>query len=155
MIEQQGKVVSVSNGRAYVRLGGTSGCSNCDAGKGCGAGVFGRWLKKSPVTLELENGVNARQGQPVVVGLPEALYLRLISRLYLFPLLAAIAGAAIGYYLSVFNGIGPASTDMLTLLSGFAGGAAIIWWNRNDSREFSESIIVHLLRIIEIHESGK
>jgi sigma-E factor negative regulatory protein RseC len=155
MIEQQGKVISVIDGRACVRLGGASGCSNCDAGRGCGAGVFGRWLKRSPVTLELENRVNARQGQPVMVGIPEALYLRLISRLYLFPLLAAIAGAAIGYYLSVFNGIGPASTDMLTLLSGFTGGSAIIWWNRNDSREFSESIIVHLLRIIEIHESGK
>lgn len=155
MIEQQGKVVAVANGRASVLLGGTSGCSSCDAGKGCGAGVFGRWLKRSPVTLELENCINAGQGQPVIVGIPEALYLRLIFRLYLFPLLAALAGAACGYYLSVVISAAPVGTDTITLLCGLAGGTAVMWRNRNDSREFPESFIVHLLRIVENHEPGK
>jgi sigma-E factor negative regulatory protein RseC len=155
MIEQQGKVVAVANGRACVLLGGTSGCASCDAGKGCGAGIFGRWLKRSPVTLELENRVNAGQGQPVIVGIPEALYLRLIFRLYLFPLLAAIAGAACGYFLSVDFSVGPTGTDMITLLCGLAGGTAVVWWNRYDSREFPETFIVHLLRVVENDQPGK
>ena len=149
MIEQQGKVVAVANGKACVRLGGSSGCSSCDAGRGCGAGVFGRLLKRNPVILELENRVNARPGQPVIVGIPEALFIKMIARLYLYPLLAAIAGAAFGYYLSVLTESGPASSDMITLLGGLTGGAAVILWNRKDLREFPDSFIVHLLRIIE------
>jgi sigma-E factor negative regulatory protein RseC len=149
MIEQQGKVVAVANGRACVRLGGVSGCSSCDAGRGCGAGVFGRLLKRKPVTLEFENRINAEQGQPVVVGIPETLFLRMIARLYLYPLLAGIAGAALGHYLSVLGSLGPLSSDMTTLMCGLAGGALVLLWNRNYSREFPESFIVHLLRIIE------
>jgi sigma-E factor negative regulatory protein RseC len=148
MIEQQGKVVAVAGGKASVRLGGTSGCSRCDAGRGCGAGIFGRLLKKNPVTLELENRVNARRGQPVVVGIPEALFLRFAVRLYLVPLLVAMAGAAFGYYLSVSYGLGPVGSDLTTLLCGVAAGAAVVLRNRNDQREFPESFIVHLLRII-------
>jgi sigma-E factor negative regulatory protein RseC len=154
MIEQQGKVVAIVDGRACVRLGGTSGCTSCDAGKGCGAGVFGRLLKRKPLVLELDNRVNAAAGQPVIVGIPEALFLRLITRLYLFPLLAGIAGAAFGHYLAVLNGVGIAGSDLVTLLCGLAGGSAVVLWNRNDSREFPKSFIVHLLRIVEIQESG-
>lgn len=155
MIEQQGKVVTVVNGRACVRLGGTSGCASCDAGKGCGAGVFGRILKRRPVVLELENHVNAEQGQAVIVGIPEALYLRLILRLYLVPLLAAIVGAAVAYYLARLSGSGPLGTDALTLLGGLAGGAAAMLWRKRGSGEFPETIIVHLLRVIEFREPGK
>ena len=150
MIEQQGKVVAVANGKACIRLGGASGCPSCDAGRGCGAGVFGRLLKRKPVILELENRVNAQPGQPVMVGIPEALFLRMIARLYLYPLLAAIAGAAFGYYLSVLAESGPVSSDMIILLSGLTGGAAVVLWTRNGSREFPDSFIVHLLRIIEM-----
>ena len=149
MIEQQGKVVAVANDRASVRLGGTSGCSSCDAGRGCGAGIFGRLLKRKPITLQFENRINAEQGQPVMVGIPETLFLRMIARLYLYPLLAGIAGAALGYYLSVLGGLSPVSSDMTTLMCGLAGGAAVLLWNRNNSMEFPESFIVHLLRIIE------
>ena len=84
-----------------------------------------------------------------MVGIPEALFLRLIARLYLLPLLAAIAGAAIGYYLSLLGGSSPVSSDMITLLGGLAGGATMIFWSRNGSSEFPESIVVHLLRIKE------
>ena len=143
------------NGRACVRLGGASGCANCDAGKGCGAGVFGRLLKKRPVVLELENHVNAVQGQPVMVGIPEALFLRLILRLYLFPLLATIAGAAVGYYIAISSGLGPVGSDALTLLCGLTGGAVAMLRARSASGEFPESFIVHLLRVIEFHEPGK
>jgi sigma-E factor negative regulatory protein RseC len=151
MIEQQGKVVTVENGRAFVRLGGTSGCPSCDAGKGCGAGIFGRLLKRKPVILELENRVNAGQGQAVMVGIPETLFLRLVARLYLFPLLAGIAGAAVGHYLALSIDSGRLGSDLITLSCGLACGAAVIMWNRNDSREFPKPFIVHLLRIIEIH----
>ena len=96
MIEQQGQVISVSGNLVSVRLGGNSGCVACDAGRGCGAGIFGRLLRRKPAVLDLDNAINARVGQPVVVGLPESVFLRLVFHLYMLPLLAGLAGAVLG-----------------------------------------------------------
>lgn len=147
MIEQQGKVVAVLDGIARVRIGGTSGCAKCDAGKGCGAGVFGRLLKRKPVELEIENTLKASPGQAVIVGLPEPLFLSLVARLYLLPLVAGVAGAALGHYLAVQGGSGPAGSDLAALLSGLALGAVTLVWSKRGAREFSGSFIVHLLRL--------
>lgn len=148
MIEQQGRVVAIANGRAKVRLGGMSGCPGCDAGKGCGAGVFGRLLRRNPVELELENGINASDGQAVMVGISERVFLRLITRFYLIPVLAGLTGAVIGYCLSALMELGRAGSDAITLLGGLTCGAAAVLWNRKVRMEFPEAFIVHLLRVI-------
>jgi sigma-E factor negative regulatory protein RseC len=153
MIEQQGRVVAVRNGLADVRLGGTTGCSSCDAGRGCGAGVFGRLLKRRPVVLSLENTVDARQDQAVMVGIPEALFLNLVTRHYLYPLLAGIAGAAAGYYFSALGDFSSESADMLTLLGGLVSGLTVLFWSGMSTREFPGRFIVHLLRVVEIQET--
>ena len=150
MIEQQGKVVAVTGNLAEVRLGGSTGCVRCDAGEGCGAGVFGRLLKRKPAVVSLENTVSARPGQAVMVGIPETLFLRMTARFYLVPLLAGVVGAAVGHYLSGLGGVAPAGSDAITLLCGLASGAAVLGWNRADAREFPESIIVRLLRVVDV-----
>ena len=149
MIEQQGKVVGVTGDTALIRLGGSQGCPACDAGRGCGAGLFGRLLKNRPVDLQLDNRHDARPGQAVMVGIPEALFIRLVARLYLYPLLAGLAGVGIGHYLSSVMDLGPLGTDISTLVCGTLSGAAVIIWNRARTGEFPGAAIVHLLRIIE------
>lgn len=152
MIEQQGLVVAVSGKIASVRLGGKSACAACDAGRGCGAGIFGRLLKRKPVILELQNSAGARVGQSVMVGLPETLFLRLVFNFYLFPLLAGLAGAAIGHHLSVRLQAGSAASDGLVLLGAVAAGALALMWNRQGNGkatgEFPRKITVHLLRVV-------
>jgi sigma-E factor negative regulatory protein RseC len=156
MIEQQGKVLSVDGDRAQVRLGGTSGCSACEAGKGCGAGVFGRLLHRRPVVLELENRVQAEPEQPVVVGLPESLFLSLLTRLYLLPLLAGLAGAVTAHLAASGFALGDAATDLATLAGALLAAAAVIYRSRQKVGEFPESFIVHILRIVpvQIHTDG-
>lgn len=92
-------MVSVDGGRALVRVGPTSGCPTCDRGEGCGAGVFGRLLQRRPIVLRLDNRLGAAPGDVVTVGIPERLFLFLVMRLYLLPLLAGLAGAAFGHHL--------------------------------------------------------
>ncbi len=149
MIEQQGKVVGVTGDTACIRLGGSQGCPACDAGRGCGAGLFGRLLKNRPVELQLENQHDARPGQAVMVGIPEALFIRLVARLYFYPLLAGLAGAGMGHYLSLVMDLGPLGSDVSALVCGILSGAAVIVWNKARSGEFPGAAIVHLLRIIE------
>jgi len=146
MIEQQAQVLSVSADRARVRLGGQSGCPACDAGRGCGAGLFGRLLRRRPVILDLENRVHARPNQAVTVGIPEALFLRLVSRLYLLPLLAGLLGAIAAHLLATRLGAGPGVADAWTLAGVVAGGAAAIYHGRKRAGEFPASFIVHILR---------
>ncbi len=154
MIEQQGRVVHVANDVAEVCLGASTGCARCDAGKGCGAGIFSRLLKRKPVVLSMENVVGARNGQSVMVGIPESVFLRLVMRIYLIPLLSGIAGAAMGRYLSVAAGFSPGGADAMTLLCGFALGLAALLMSRKDGREFPGMNIVHLLRVVDTHEPG-
>lgn len=116
MIEQQGRVIAASLSKASVLVGASSGCPACDAGKGCGAGVFGRLLLRKPITLELENSIQAKVGQAVMVGIPERVFLRLLSRLYLYPLLGALTGAAVGHYLGFMIDSSSTMQDALALL---------------------------------------
>jgi sigma-E factor negative regulatory protein RseC len=152
MIEQQGQVVSADNGEALVRLGGRSGCPACDAGRGCGAGVFGRILRRRSMVMAFDNHLEARAGQAVVVGMPETWFLRLLTRFYLFPLLAGLAGGVLGHHVSGWIEAGTAVADLMTLLGVLLGGTAVFWRNHKWSGEFTDSFDVHLLRVVDNHE---
>ena len=152
MIEQQGRVVAADRGKAFVRLGGKAGCPACDAGRGCGAGVFGRMLRRRAMVMAFDNHLEARAGQAVVVGLPEALFLSLVARFYLVPLLAALAGGVLGHHISGRLEAGTGIVDLMTLGGALLGGAGVFWRNQKSSGEFPDSIDVHLLRVVDNHE---
>lgn len=145
----------VSSTSAYidVRLGGRSGCSACDAGRGCGAGVFGRMLHNRPVQMTFENTVQAQVGQAVTVGLPETLFLTLALRFYLYPLLAALAGAVAGHWAASRLGAGTGWTDAAALGGGLAAAWLMMKVIRAIPMEFSERPAVHLLGIVMTQNS--
>ena len=153
MIEQQGKVIAAEAGQISVRLGASTGCRACDAGKGCGAGVFGRLLQRKPVTLDFENSIGAQPGQAVMVGLPEALFMSLVLRLYAWPILAGLAGAVLGYL--VANGLEADRwvSDMATLAGGVIAAAQVMRWIRKRPVDLSGTAAVHLLRKTECQGS--
>jgi sigma-E factor negative regulatory protein RseC len=153
MLEQRGQVVATADGRASVRLGGQSGCAACDAGRGCGAGVFGRLLRRRPVVLEFDNQVGARCGQAVLVGVSEQWFLRLVMRFYLVPLLAGLAGAALGHHLSLMLQTGTAGRDLLALAGAGAAGAAALGWSRSRPPASPDPRVVRLLRVADDTDS--
>jgi sigma-E factor negative regulatory protein RseC len=148
MIEQQAQVLSVSGGKVSVRIGAGSGCATCDAGKGCGGGVFGRLLRRRPVVLKLDNTVEAGAGQAVVVGLPERLFLKLTARFYLFPLLAGLGGVALGHLFATLGSAGPAVVDALALAGGVLTAAVFFLASRARPPEFPAASAVHVLRVV-------
>jgi sigma-E factor negative regulatory protein RseC len=153
MIEQQGEVIAADGEQVTVRMGGRSGCPACDEGRGCGAGVFGRLLMRRPVLLSLDNPVGASAGQAVVVGLPEAWFLGLVARFYLYPLLAGLVGGAFGHYVCRMLESGAAVTDLVTLLSALAAGTTVVRRNRRWSAKQPGSVEVRLLRVVSDKES--
>jgi len=126
LIEQQARVSRSGGATAWVRIGGQAGCTACDAGRGCGAGVFGKLLRRRPVEIEVANLIGATEGQAVRLAIAETLFLRLVARLYGWPLLAGLAGAAAAQWLSVAAGAGSAETDLAAAAGGLAAVAALL-----------------------------
>ena len=94
MIEQNVQVVRCQEKRVWVRLGSQTGCTACDNGNGCGAGIFAKLLQRKPVILELaQNDMSVEPGQMVTLAFSEQVYLKLVFASYGWPLLAALAGA--------------------------------------------------------------
>jgi sigma-E factor negative regulatory protein RseC len=133
MIEQQGRVMSVSPGRATILLGGSSGCASCDEGKGCGAGIFGRLIRRKPMTLQIDNDRPLLPGQAVMVGIPETFFLRLLARFYLLPLLACLLGAVLGHSLALVWQLNGPGQDLSALLVALFFGAVTLFISRAEN----------------------
>lgn len=125
MIEQQGRVIHAREGRATVRLGGQTGCAACDAGRGCGAGLFGRLLRRNPVDLVVDNLAGAHPGDVVTLGIPDRRFLGMTAWLFMLPLLAGLAGAVLAMTLvpATFQA---GARDAFTALGGMVA-AAVAW----------------------------
>jgi len=117
MIEQQGRVIRLEGSEAVVRVGSSSGCWLCEQGKGCGAGIFAQLLGRKTAVVRVENRIGARPGQSVNLGIPETMFLGMVLRLYLLPLLLALAGAALGHHIASLMHLNPGMVD----LAAFSG----------------------------------
>lgn len=123
---QNATVVSSPDGGLNLEFE-PAGCSRCDAGNGCGAGVFVRLFTRRRIRLPLPAGCPARPGEPVRVGMPAALLNRIALRLYALPLAAFVLGAVAGHGLAPAAG-GAAFTDAAALVAGLVTGGATLAW---------------------------
>ena len=134
MIEQNVRLLRCSDEKLWVRMGSQSGCTACDNGKGCGAGLFARLMQREPVILELaREGLEVKVGQMLTLAFPEKLYLKLVFVSYGWPLLAALAGAIIGYMVGTGLQLIPVLIDVLTLAAGILAAWIIMRYNRTQT----------------------
>ena len=126
-------------------MGGQSGCTACDNGKGCGAGLFAKLLQRKPVTLELARiDLNVEAGQMLTLAFPGQVYMKLVLASYGWPLMAALAGAVAGHSLATWAGFQAVAIDAATL----AGGVLAAWLClRLFRRENSEETILNSLHM--------
>ena len=118
MIEQQGRVTRLDGQLAAVRVGARTGCQACEAGEGCGAGIFGRLLGRGETEVLIPNAIGARPGQAVLLALPETTYLGLVLKMYGAPLLAGLAGAMVAYPLFGLDAAAAPVRDAVSLGAG-------------------------------------
>jgi len=145
MIEQNVQVVRCQDERFWVRMGSQSGCTACDNGLGCGAGLFAKFLQRKPVVIELaRNGLDVEEGQMMTLAFPEQVYLKLVVTSYGWPLLAALAGALAGYSLGTWLNFGLVMVDTATLGCGLLAGGFVMRLikNRKNSDVILDSLQV-------------
>lgn len=143
MIEQNVQVLRCDDERFWVRMGARSGCTSCDNGKGCGAGLFSRLIRNKPVVLELaKDDMKIEPGQMLTLAFPERVYLKMVFVSYGWPLLAALAGAFSGHGLGQWLQFSPLMIDVMTLTAGvlFAWLCMGFFRRRNTVRTLFESM---------------
>lgn len=128
-----------------VELGASTGCSACDAGRGCGAGIFARLLSPRPTRIRLLNAIDAPLGMAVNVGIPEAVYLKLLLRLYLLPLIAGLVGATIGLNVGRQVVAGDLLQDGMTLALALLCSGLVLAFNRNREVALADRLNIQLL----------
>jgi len=88
-MEEEGIVVSVSDGNANVRMIEGEGCQACSAAGTCKAGAGGR-------ELEAVNRAGAKPGQHVVIDIESGAFLKASFIVYMVPVIFLFLGAYLG-----------------------------------------------------------
>ncbi|MHB0774034.1 SoxR reducing system RseC family protein [Halomonas sp. WWR20] len=134
MMEQEGHVVAVRDGQAWIETQRRSGCEGCQARSGCGQGILSQWRRKAH-RLSIDCGdTPLAVGDHVTLGVEERVYLRGVVLLYGAPLLVAI----------LLGGIAErwAGSGTLLVPGGFALGLGIgflgVYWHSR--RETSRTL---------------
>ncbi len=99
MLETRAIVVHVEGKLAFVQANQGGSCGQC-SGKGCGSGKLSQLFCSEPRRFQVDNSVNARVGDEVIVSVAEGTVLRGIGLVYLLPLLLLFAGATLGTLLA-------------------------------------------------------
>ena len=88
-MEEEGLVISVSDGNATVQMIEGGGCQSCASAGTCKAGSGGR-------TLDAINKAGAAPGQHVVVDIESGAFLKASFIVYMVPVIFLFVGAYLG-----------------------------------------------------------
>ncbi len=95
MIEQKVKVVKLFSDMAICESLSRTGCAKCEAGEGCGGGVFSKLFGSKTYQIEVLNKLQLQPGEKVTIGISESAITFGSLLLYFVPLLGLILGALI------------------------------------------------------------
>lgn len=95
MLETRAKIIQLEGGKALIQADPGLGCEQCK-GKGCGSSKLSQLFCSSPRQFQVDNSINAKLGDDVVVAVAEGVVLRGIGLVYVLPLLLMLAGALFG-----------------------------------------------------------
>jgi len=137
-----GIVQRVEGEYAWVAIGRSASCGNCDSRDGCSSGLLGVTSKSRE--YRLLNTIKAKVGDTVLVSLPEGMVFRATVLAYLLPLILGIAGASLGMWL-----LGDDVAALLGLMFGLGVGWFLLHRLSLPSREplprmTLQSKVVHL-----------
>ncbi len=121
MFTEEGIITGTNRSAAWVKTVRSKSCESCDACDSCESND-----KSKEQIVQVNNTVNARVGDRVVIGFKTGPLLKLTFMLYIFPIILLIAGAAIGQTLAPRFGTDPSITSLLAGLACFALAFVII-----------------------------
>lgn len=134
MIEQKATVISRDGDIVWVEAERQSTCGQCAARKGCGTGLLAKHVGQRFSRIAVKTDQALRIGQTVMVSIPEQALLSGAVLMYLLPLLALFAFAALTRMLG--------GGELLQIVSGLIGLCAGFIWVRRRVKDQSPGIQV-------------
>lgn len=128
MIEESVRVIKVDKEIVWVQAIQVSACGTCQAQKGCGHSLLAKAGQKEITIGVARNDLSVKEGDVVVIGVPDQVVLRSSLFMYGTPLLTMIAVSL----LLTFLGFSENSTIIgafLALVLGFV-------WVSNQAKRF-------------------
>lgn len=126
-----GTVVSLrgegSHRTASVEVSAETVCARCAAGKGCGAGLFGKRETLRRVEAPVPRDMALREGDTVRLAMHSSDLLAAATVVYGWPLASGVMGALLAWQLGASDAVAAASA-----LAGIGAGA---WFARRRVRE--------------------
>lgn len=138
MLEEQGRVVVVEEGFAWVETQRKSACGSCSVNKGCGTGVISKVVGQRTTRVRAINEINAKMGDEIVIGLNDEALVRGSLAVYAAPLLAMLLMALLGDL--VGRELQLNSSEGLTVIFGLVGLGLGFLWVRNFSRRIADDV---------------
>lgn len=134
MLETRAIVVEVDKQTAQVQANQGNGCSACN-GKGCGSGKLTQLFCSKPRQFQVDNLIDARVGDEVIVSVPEGAVLRGVALVYLLPLVLMFACASLLGSLAVQGAQRDGYTAAGALSGLLIGFVAARWFSSRQSRK--------------------
>lgn len=120
MIENLAIVVERQGRQVRLAAASQTGCARCDAGEGCGGGVFGKLIRRRLEGLLLDDqGLELQAGQYVVLGIEPGVFVKATALIYLLPLL--------GLFVLVALLAGAGANDAWIAVAGVSGLVCGAW----------------------------
>lgn len=95
MIEENAVVIEQIGTQVRLEIIRRTACGICGQTRGCGNATWGKLLGHAQTTLKVENPIDAKVGDYVVVGIEEKVFLNATFLLYVVPLMALFIGAGL------------------------------------------------------------
>ncbi|MFO7985196.1 MAG: SoxR reducing system RseC family protein [Desulfatiglandaceae bacterium] len=108
MVREQGIVEKITGKKAVIRIERTSACATCESRGHCEIG------SNKKMVVEVLNELSACSGDRVEVSIPTGSFLKLSLLVYLFPVLALVAGAYAGGEWAGSLGINPTPASIVS-----------------------------------------
>lgn len=118
MIEENAIVTEQLGKQVGLVIERRTACGICGQTRGCGNATWGKMLGHEDVTLKVDNVIDAKVGDRVVVGIEEKAFLSAAFLLYVVPLSALFVGAGVAQTLFKQDGYVIAGA-ILGLMFGF------------------------------------
>lgn len=117
MIEESVEVIAIEENTLILRAQRESTCQSCSVQKGCGTSVLSQWLGKKLSIFHVENTINAKIGDFLIVGIPESGLLKGSLMVYFMPIVSLMLCALLADWLMAES----AYHDIWAIASGILG----------------------------------
>ena len=107
MIREQGIVEEIRRTTAVIKVEKSASCKHCSEKDSCS-------VSDRNMRIEVKNSLNAKEGDRVEVSVPEGTFIKLSLMVYIFPIVALMAGAFLGNFLSAQLNTDPSVTAAVT-----------------------------------------